>query len=1377
MKNIYRLILLLFIIFVAGQTLLFSQTASTTITYSGFQSCGGCTVCGADYWCTNSPGSYCGDTPPCITQTFFDPVPAGNTVTGVTINYWTASCVGAAIYGTVNRFAVPVAWDGSSGCLCSSLPCSLTTSVTASYPCGLPGYVYGGYNSFQLCSSASMCINRAEFIFSYYPTEVVYPTITPSGPTTFCPGQSVVLDAGSGFSAYHWSTGASSRTITATTSGTYTVTVTGVTGCTSNVASATVSVVDNQTPSITCPGNITVNNTTGTCSAVVNFSAPTGTDNCPNATTALVAGLPSGSSFPVGTTTNTYRVTDVSGKTNNCSFTVTVNDNQVPAITCPSNITVNSTSGTCGAAVTYTTPTGTDNCSGVSTTQIAGLASGATFPVGTTTNTFRVTDASGKTSTCSFTVTVIDNLAPSISCPSNIYVNNTSGICGAVVYYTAPVGTDNCTGAATTQTGGLASGSTFPVGVTTNTYRVTDATGQTVTCSFTVTVNDNQAPSITCPSNIYVNNTSGLCGAIVNFTAPAGTDNCPGASTAQTGGLASGSTFPVGVTTNTYRVTDATGKTSNCSFTITVTDNQNPSISCQNDMTVNATSGSCNAVVTYNAPVGTDNCSGANTALTAGLTSGSTFPVGTTTNTFRVTDATGRTSFCSFNITVVDNQPPAVSCPANISVNSESGACGATVTYTTPTGSDNCTGTTTTQTAGLASGFIFPVGTTTNTFTVTDAAGNTSTCSFTVTVTDNQAPQIVCPSNINVNNLQGSCGAVVNFTVPTGTDNCPGSVTTQISGLGSGATYPIGTTTNIFVVTDASGNTKTCSFIVNVSDNQVPNIICPSNITVNSSQGMCDAVVNYNPPVGTDNCPSAVTTQVSGLASGTTFPPGTTTNVFMVSDAAGNSNTCSFTVTVIDNQPPTIQCPADITMNCSPGMCGTIVNFSPPTGTDNCSGASTIQTSGLWSGYTFPVGVTTNVFEVSDAAGNTATCSFTVTVIDDQMPVVNCPSDITVNNNAGLCSAVVSYSNPIGSDNCLGVSTVQTAGLASGSAFPVGTTLNAFMVTDASGNTNMCSFTVTVNDIQPPTIHCPADTVTCNGQFNLVSATATDNCALSGIINNAPTVFPVGTTTVTWTATDVHGNTSICLQYVTISNITASATGSQQVTCHNGSDGHIAVTANGGTGSYSYQLNGGPLQTGNEFTGLTAGSYNIAVQDSIGCSTSLQFTIAQKPDMTVELISKADANCLGKDDGSLEIKVSGGTEPYIYLWSNEGVTPQMEGLDAGEYICTITDDDGCKKNYSVQIDAGVVEVPLKLNNVFSPNGDGINDLWVINNIELYPDNTLVVINRWGNEVYSEKGYKNTWDGSNLPEGTYFYVLKIDMCGADRTYKDYLTIVR
>jgi len=548
-----------------------SQTATATITYSGFQACGGCTVCGADYWCTNTLGSYCGDTPPCITRTFFDPVPAGNMVTNITINYWTASCLGASINGMLNGFTVPVAYDDSTGCLCDDLPCTLTTSVTANYPCGLPGYVYGGNNSFQLCSSTDMCINRAEFIISYYPTEVVIPYITPAGPITICPGTSQILTANSGFSAYHWSTGSTSQSITVSSAGTYTVTVTGVTGCTTNTASVLVTVADNVTPAITCPGNITVNNTSGLCSAVVNYTPPSGTDNCPGATTVQIAGLGSGATYPVGTTTNSFRVTDVTGKTANCSFTVTVNDNQNPTITCPSNMTVNNTSGLCGAIVNFTTPVGTDNCQGSTTTQTAGLASGATFPVGTTTNTFRVTDATGKTSTCSFTVTVYDNQAPAITCPSDITVNNTTGLCGAAVTYTAPTGTDNCTGIVTTvQTAGLASGSSFPAGTTTNTFRVTDASGNTKNCSFTVTVHDNQAPSITCPSNITVNSTPGVCGAVVSYTAPTGTDNCPGATTTQTAGLASGSTFPAGTTTNTFKVTDASGNTNICSFTVTV---------------------------------------------------------------------------------------------------------------------------------------------------------------------------------------------------------------------------------------------------------------------------------------------------------------------------------------------------------------------------------------------------------------------------------------------------------------------------------------------------------------------------------------------------------------------------------------------------------------------------------------------------------------------------------------------------------------------------------------------------------------------------------------------------------------------------------------
>src|SRR5204862_1596206 len=145
-----------------------------------------------------------------------------------------------------------------------------------------------------------------------------------------------------------------------------------------------------------------------------------------------------------------------------------------------------------------------------------------------------------------------DNIAPTISCPANIAVNVAAGTCGAVVNYIAPIGTDNCAGATTTRTAGLASGATFPVGGTTVTHMVIDAAGLTASCSFTVTVTDNIAPLISCPADIAVNVAAGTCGAVVTYIAPIGTDNCAGATTTRTAGPASGATFPVGTTTVTH---------------------------------------------------------------------------------------------------------------------------------------------------------------------------------------------------------------------------------------------------------------------------------------------------------------------------------------------------------------------------------------------------------------------------------------------------------------------------------------------------------------------------------------------------------------------------------------------------------------------------------------------------------------------------------------------------------------------------------------------------------------------------------------------------------------------------------------------------------
>ncbi|MBK6996397.1 MAG: HYR domain-containing protein [Lewinellaceae bacterium] len=573
--------------------------------------------------------------------------------------------------------------------------------------------------------------------------------------------------------------------------------------------------------------------------------------------------------------------------------------------------------------------------------------------------------------------------------------------------YTTPVGTDNCSGATTIQTLGLPSGATYPVGATTNIFKVTDGSGNTATCAFAVSVTDTELPTITCPGNIPVANTPGLCSAVVSYSTPVGTDNCSGATTIQTLGLPSGATYPVGATTNIFKVTDGSGNTATCAFAVSVTDTELPTITCPGNIPVANTPGLCSAVVSYTTPVGTDNCSGATTIQTLGLPSGATYPVGATTNIFKVTDGSGNTATCAFAVSVTDTELPTITCPGNIPVANTPGLCSAVVSYTTPVGTDNCSGATTIQTLGLPSGATYPVGATTNIFKVTDGSGNTATCAFAVSVTDTELPTITCPGNIPVANTPGLCSAVVSYSTPVGTDNCSGATTIQTLGLPSGATYPVGATTNIFKVTDGSGNTATCAFAVSVTDTELPTITCPGNISVTNTTGLCSAIVSYSTPVGTDNCSGPTTTQTAGLPSGSSFPVGQTTNTFKATDGTGNTNYCAFTITVSDAQLPTISCPGNISVNNTPGLCSAVVSYSPPVGADNCSGQTTTQTSGLPTGSSFPVGATTNTFRVTDAAGNSATCAFTVTVSDAQLPTISCPGNISVNNTPGLCSAVV----------------------------------------------------------------------------------------------------------------------------------------------------------------------------------------------------------------------------------------------------------------------------------------------------------------------------------------------------------------------------------
>jgi len=317
--------------------------------------------------------------------------------------------------------------------------------------------------------------------------------------------------------------------------------------------------------------------------------------------------------------------------------------------------------------------------------------------------------------------------ACTITCPANITQSNDPNQCGAVVTYPAPTTTGTCG----TVTASPASGSFFPVGTTT----VTVTTTAGPSCSFTVTVNDTQPPTVTCPANITQSNDPNQCGAVVTYPAATASDNCPGLTVAAV--PASGSFFPVGITTVTQTATDGSGNTATCSFTVTVNDTQPPSITCPANITQSNDPNQCGAVVTYPA-VASDNCPGV--TVQAVPPSGSFFPVGTTTVTQTATDGVGNTATCFFTVTVNDTQPPTITCPADQSATATSPS-GVVVTYPAPTVSDNCPAVTP-PVCTPASGSNFPLGTTPVQCTATDAAGNTATCSFNVTVTPPAVPTL-----------------------------------------------------------------------------------------------------------------------------------------------------------------------------------------------------------------------------------------------------------------------------------------------------------------------------------------------------------------------------------------------------------------------------------------------------------------------------------------------------------------------------------------------------------------------------------------------------------------------------------------------------------
>ena len=334
-----------------------------------------------------------------------------------------------------------------------------------------------------------------------------------------------------------------------------------------------------------------------------------------------------------------------------------------------------------------------------------------------------------------------------------------------------------------------------------------------------------------------------------------------------------------------------------------------------------------------------------------------------------------------------------------------------------------------------------------------------------------------------------------------------------ISGIADGnhvgpVTFELGTTTVSFNGTDAATNTAIpCSFTVTVVDTAAPVVTCPSNMTAGNDHHKCHATVTYT-ATSSDNCSGVSHVQIAplGLVSGDEFPKGTTSVTFEATDAAGNTASCSFDVTVNDTQKPWINCPNTKTAVVRGGLCKAEVQYRISSG-DNCSEEAM---EGLVI-KNYAVGVHYKTHTVSDPSGNTNSCTVQVTVVDNTHPTVNCPADIIIGNDLGLCGAIVNYT-VTSDDNCT-VSHEQTgpSGLVSGDEFPLGITSQTYTAADASGNTAMCSFNVTINDNEQPVFSCPSSNVVRNTDLstcehlavgNDLDPQVTDNCQVQSVVND-----------------------------------------------------------------------------------------------------------------------------------------------------------------------------------------------------------------------------------------------------------------------------------
>jgi uncharacterized protein YjbI with pentapeptide repeats len=640
-------------------------------------------------------------------------------------------------------------------------------------------------------------------------------------------------------------------------------------------------------------------------------------------------------------------------------------------------------------------------------------------------------------------------------------------------------------------------------------------------------------PVFTTPPNVSSPAISSS-GAIVFYSLPIATGTLPLLGVICT--PASGSTFPIGISVVNCQVAYVSDPSNigYTSFTVTVQDTSPPQFSPNPPSNViTEATGSTGTNVFYPLPTVTDNVGVA--SETCNPVPGTLFALGTTPVSCIAKDAAGNSVTASFNVIVQDTTPPVISVPLPI-IKEAAGPSGAAVTYSPLPAALDAVDPNPTLSCNPVSGSTFSLGPHTVTCTASDHATptpNTSSKSFSVTVVDTTPPVVTPPPNIT----KVATGTLTPVTLGTATASDTVSGTLTPTNNATSGSFPLGTTIVIWSATDGSGNVGTAKQIVTITPNTNlgPTVTPPPNVgPVEATSPLTP--VTLGTATATDPVYGTLTPTNNAPLGG--FPVGTTIVTWSATNPAHVTGTATQTVKVVDTTKPVFTpTPTDLTFNAA-NATSTVVNYPLPPATDAVGVTS--ETCSPPPGSKFSLGSTLITCSAKDAAGNVGTATFNIIIKDLSPPVIQTShvyAEATSQNGA-----IVNYPLPPVTDNIGVVPGSETCTPTSGSQFLFGDQTVTCSAKDAAGNVGSASFILTVRDTTPPTVIPPPDiTKVSTGTLTPVTlGTATASDTVSGTLtptNNAPLGgFPVGTTIVTWSATDGSGNVGTAQQIITITS-------------------------------------------------------------------------------------------------------------------------------------------------------------------------------------------------------------------------------------------------